>query len=93
MLPSNRHGNPYTFCWARQQNIDELPIAATIASVDMRLKPNAYRELHWHRQNEWSFMLNSSVRLSSLDENGEVFEDDLEAGDVWFFLAGIPHSI
>lgn len=38
-------------------------------------------------------MLNGSVRRSSMDENGETFEEDLEAGDVWFFLAGHPHSI
>lgn len=32
--------------WARQQNIAVLPAAKEMAGVDMRLKPNAYRELH-----------------------------------------------
>lgn len=35
--------------WARQQNIDVLPRALEMAGVDMRLSPNAYRELHWHQ--------------------------------------------
>jgi oxalate decarboxylase family bicupin protein len=64
-----------------------------MAGVDMRLAPHAYRELHWHNTNEWSLMLKGSVRLSAVDENGETFIDDISAGDVWFFPAGVPHSI
>ena len=33
--------------FARQQNINELPVATEMAGVDMRLSPHAYRELHW----------------------------------------------
>ncbi|KAK6440022.1 hypothetical protein LTR95_003755 [Oleoguttula sp. CCFEE 5521] len=74
-------------------NIDALPIATAMAGVDMRLSPNAYREMHWHKANEWSIILNGSVRLNSMNEAGETFVDHLQAGDVWFFPAGIPHSI
>jgi hypothetical protein len=28
-----------------------------------------------------------------MDENGEIFKEDLKAGDVWFFLAGLSHFI
>lgn len=59
----------------------------------MRLAPHAYRELHWHTANEWSLMLKGSVRLASINENGQTFIDDISAGDVWFFPAGVPHSI
>ncbi|KAJ1303086.1 hypothetical protein OPQ81_011287 [Rhizoctonia solani] len=34
--------------WARQQNVDSMPIATTMAGVNMRLKAGAFRELHWH---------------------------------------------
>lgn len=64
-----------------------------MAGVDMRLEPHAYRELHWHKQSEWSLILNGSVRIAAMDQNGQNFVDDLQAGDVWFFPAGIPHSI
>jgi len=64
-----------------------------MAGVDMRLAPNAYRELHWHKANEWSLILNGTVRLTAVNEAGETFTDDLQTGDVWFFPAGIPHSI
>ena len=72
---------------------ETLPIATAMARVDMRLSPNAYRELHWHKANEWSLILNGSVRVASVNEAGQTFIDDLQAGDVWFFPAGIPQSI
>ncbi|KAK5120624.1 hypothetical protein LTR85_005982 [Meristemomyces frigidus] len=91
-LSHNRHGLKGAG-WARQQNVDELPIATAMAGVDMRLEANAYRELHWHKANEWSFLLKGSARLTAVNEAGETFADDLQAGDVWFFPAGIPHAI
>lgn len=91
-LSHNRHGLKNAG-WARQQNTDNLPISTAFAGVDMHLEPNAYRELHWHQANEWSLILNGSVRVSAVDEAGRTFVDDLQAGDVWFFPAGVPHSI
>lgn len=91
-LSHNRHGIAGAG-WARQQNVDELPIATSMAGVDMRLSPHAYRELHWHKQSEWSFILNGSVRISAMNTDGQSFIDDLAAGDVWFFPPGVPHSI
>ncbi|KAL9112262.1 MAG: hypothetical protein Q9227_003380 [Pyrenula ochraceoflavens] len=79
--------------WARQQNDAVLPEATAMAGVNMHLSPNAYRELHWHKAGEWSLILNGSVRLTAVNEDGQSFVDDLNAGDVWFFPPGIPHSI
>ncbi|KAJ5355175.1 uncharacterized protein N7496_012387 [Penicillium cataractarum] len=79
--------------WARQENTVVMPDATEMAGVDMRLEPSAYRELHWHVASEWSLILNGSCRIQAINENGETFIDDLQAGDVWFFPPGIPHSI
>lgn len=92
-LSHNRFGTGKQSGWARQQNTDQLPAATEMAGVDMRLAPHAYRELHWHIASEWSLMLKGSVRIAAMNEDGETFVDDLSAGDVWFFPAGIPHSI
>lgn len=92
-LSSNRAGTGDRSGWARQQNVNELPVATAMAGVDMRLAPNAYRELHWHSANEWAYIFNGSVRVSAVNQNGESFVDDLQAGDLWFFPAGVPHSI
>ena len=54
-LSHNRHGLAGAG-WARNQNINNLPIATAMAGVNMRLSPNAYRELHWHKQGEWALM-------------------------------------
>lgn len=79
--------------WARQTTIRELPSATTIAGVNMRLKSGAVREMHWHKEAEWSFMLKGSARITAIDQNGCAFQDDINEGDLWYFPAGIPHSI
>jgi hypothetical protein len=73
--------------WARQQNIEQLPVATEMAGVDMRLEEGGYRELHWHKAAEWAYVLNGSVRVQAMNEEGQTFVDDLNAGDVWFFPA------
>lgn len=92
-LSHNRLGTTEKSGYARQQNVNQLPSATDMAGVDMRLAPHAYREMHWHTANEWSLMLKGSVRLSAVNEEGQSFIDDISAGDVWFFPAGVPHSI
>jgi oxalate decarboxylase family bicupin protein len=92
-LSHNRLGTGKQSGFARQQNTNQLPAATEMAGVNMRLAPHAYRELHWHIASEWSLMLKGSVRLAAMNPDGETFIDDVTAGDVWFFPAGIPHSI
>ena len=90
---SHNRGGLANSGWARQENTAVLPDATAMAGVDMHLEPFAYRELHWHKASEWSLILNGSVRVQAVDEEGRTFVDDLNAGDVWFFPKGIPHSI
>lgn len=79
--------------WAREVTVRELPSATTIAGVDMRLTPGGVREMHWHKEAEWSFMLNGHARITAVDQDGRNFIDDVGEGDLWYFPAGIPHSI
>ena len=79
--------------WARQTTIRELPSSPQMSGVNMRLKAGAVREMHWHRESEWAYMLKGNVRITAVDQNGHAFQDDLTEGDLWFFPAGIPHSI
>lgn len=51
-----------------------------MAGVDMRLSPNAYRELHWHQAGEWGYVFNGSVRVALVNEVGQSYIDDLNAG-------------
>lgn len=79
--------------WARQVTIQDLPVAKTLAGVNMRLVSGGIRELHWHAAGEWSIMLYGSARITCFDQHGKPFIDDVKAGDLWFFPAGYPHSI
>jgi len=79
--------------WTREVTNRELPASHDLAGVNMCLKPGAYRELHWHKEAEWAIMLKGNARVTALDEQGRSFVDDINAGDLWDFEAGLPHSI
>lgn len=79
--------------WAREVTERELPIATALAGVNMRLDPGGVRELHWHKQAEWAYMLDGRARITAVDAEGRAFADDVGEGDLWNFPAGIPHSI
>ncbi|RDA93034.1 hypothetical protein CP533_0695 [Ophiocordyceps camponoti-saundersi (nom. inval.)] len=92
-LSHNRPGAAGRAGWARQQNTAVLPSAKRMAGVDMKLAPNAYRELHWHTAGEWALILEGCAHVAAVDDESAAFADDICAGDVWFFPAGVPHSI
>jgi oxalate decarboxylase len=79
--------------WARETTIRELPISTEIAGVNMRLTPGGIRELHWHKEAEWAYVIAGGCRISILDEEGRLFVDDVSVGDLWYFPSGLPHSI
>ena len=79
--------------WARQVTVRELPIATSLAGVNMRLNPGGVREMHWHKEAEWAYMLNGCARISAIDQDGRNFLADVGIGDLWNFPAGLPHAI
>src|SRR3979411_3488246 len=79
--------------WTRQVTSRELGVSKNIAGVNMRLNAGGVRELHWHKQAEWAYMLYGTARITAVDAQGRNFVDDVGVGDLWYFPAGIPHSI
>ena len=79
--------------WAREVTVRELPAATGLAGVDMRLDSGVVRELHWHKEAEWGYVLEGKCRVTVVDPDRNVFVDDLKAGDIWLFPSGTPHSI
>ena len=79
--------------WARQTTIRELPVSKAMAGVNMRLKAGAVREMHWHKESEWAYMIKGKARITAVDQDGRTFADDVGEGDLWYFPGGIPHSI
>ncbi len=79
--------------WSREVTVRELPIATELAGVNMRLKPGGIRELHWHKEAEWAYMLAGRCRITLIDQDGRTFIDDVGVGDLWNFPSGLPPSI
>ena len=107
MPPATDHGNVDSFWypfaqankrvqdggWSREVTVREMPIAKTLAGVDMRLTAGGVRELHWHKPAEWAYVLYGNARITGFDQAGRSFVADVAAGDLWNFPSGIPHSI
>ena len=79
--------------WTRQVTARELGVSKSIAGVNMRLNAGGIRELHWHKQAEWSYMLYGTARITAIDPEGRNFVDDVGVGELWYFPGGVPHSI
>jgi oxalate decarboxylase len=79
--------------WTRQVTQREFGISTTLAGVEMRLNAGSIRELHWHKQAEWAYMLYGTARITAIDQDGNNFIDDVGVGDLWYFPGGLPHSI
>ncbi|WP_283813502.1 cupin domain-containing protein [Bradyrhizobium sp. Leo170] len=58
--------------WAREVTVRELPVAKSMAGVNMRLDSGVVRELHWHKEAEWAYILQGNVRLTVVDEDRNV---------------------
>lgn len=79
--------------WARQVTKSDFAISDAVSGVNMRLGPGGIREMHWHRAAEWAIMTNGHCRITVLDPQGRAYVQDVEAGDLWYFPAGYPHSL
>ena len=79
--------------WTRQTTIREMGASSQLAGVNMRLGPGVIRELHWHKEAEWAYVLDGTVRVTALDYEGGSFIDDVGKGDLWYFPSGVPHSL
>jgi oxalate decarboxylase len=90
---SDAHNRVQEGGWAREVTQRELPISTTLAGVNMRLTAGGVRELHWHKAAEWAIMLYGTARITAVDQYGRNFVDDVGPEDLWFFPAGVPHSI
>ncbi|WP_433558782.1 cupin domain-containing protein [Pseudonocardia xinjiangensis] len=79
--------------WARELTQSDFAISDEIAGVNMYLEAGGIRELHWHQTAEWALMTEGRCRITTLSRTGRPSVDDVEAGDLWFFPAGLPHSL
>ena len=79
--------------WARELTSEDFAISEEISGVNMHLAPGGIRELHWHQTAEWAVMTRGKCRITTIDTQGRPSVEDVEAGDLWYFPAGLPHSL
>ncbi len=90
---NNAHRRIQNGGWAREVTQDDFAISQDISGVNMRLAAGGIREMHWHQQAEWAFMTNGNCRITTLDGQGRPSVDDVGPGDLWYFPAGLGHSL
>ncbi|MGY0485112.1 cupin domain-containing protein [Endobacter medicaginis] len=90
---NNAHLRQQSGGWARQVTQDDFAISTEISGVNMRLSAGGIREMHWHQQAEWAFVSNGTIRITVLDTKGRAQVADVNAGGLWYFPAGLPHSL
>ena len=79
--------------WAREVTQADFAISQEFAGVNMYLEPGGLRELHWHQTAEWAMMTEGKCRVTTLSREGKPSVEDVFKGDLWFFPAGLPHSL
>lgn len=90
---NNAHRRYQNGGWAREVTQEDFAISEDISGVNMRLSAGGIREMHWHQQAEWAFMIAGKCRITTLDEQGRPSVEDVEQGDIWYFPPGLPHSL
>ncbi|MED4568433.1 cupin domain-containing protein [Brevibacillus agri] len=80
--------------WSREVTVRELPVATTLAGVNMALTPGGVRELHWHPNNdEWQYYISGQARMTVFAGNGTARTFDYRAGDVGYVPFATGHYI
>ena len=79
--------------WAREVTRREMGVMEELAIVNMRLPPGVVREMHWHKEAEWAYVLKGKVRFYLVDDKRQTLVEDLGPGDLWLAPAGFPHAI
>lgn len=79
--------------WARQVTQADFAIASEISGVNMRLTRGGIREMHWHQAAEWAYVTRGAVRITTMDAAGRANVEDVSEGGLWYFPAGLPHSL
>jgi oxalate decarboxylase len=79
--------------WAREVTCREMGSMKELAIVNMRLPAGVVRELHWHKEAEWAYVLKGRLRFYLVDDKRQTLVEDLGPGDMWLAPAGFPHAI
>ncbi len=79
---------------ARVVDSSNFPVSKTIASAQVRIKPGAIREMHWHPNGaEWQYWVQGRGRMTIVTTGGTARTMDFKANDVGYVPSMAGHSI
>jgi oxalate decarboxylase family bicupin protein len=79
--------------WVKVVDYRHFNATQTLASAFVHVEPGALRELHWHRNVEWGYVVRGRGRATAFAGPGRARSFDVQAGDTWLFTTNFGHYI
>ncbi|KAF8442156.1 oxalate decarboxylase [Boletus edulis BED1] len=84
---------PFSLSAMRLQTGGWVRVENKISAANFRLDAGAIRELHWHSIGEWSYVISGYTQITAVDGLGRNYVGTAGPGDLWYFPAGVGHSL
>jgi len=70
-----------------------FPVNTTTAAALVEVNPGGLRELHWHPDDEWLYVIEGQARMGVFAGQGQARTFDLKAGDVGYIPMATGHYL
>jgi oxalate decarboxylase len=67
--------------------------ATTIAAALVEVNPGGLREMHWHPNDEWMYVIEGQARMGVFAGQGQARTFDMRAGDVGYIPVAMGHYL
>lgn len=71
--------------WVKITDYRQFPASPTLASAYVHVEKGGLRELHWHKNAEWGYIVKGKARATAFAGGATARTFELQAGDSWVF--------
>ncbi|EST08594.1 Cupin 1 [Kalmanozyma brasiliensis GHG001] len=89
----NRTQAPGGGGWVKVTDYRQFPSSPTLASAYVHVEKGGLRELHWHKNAEWGYIVKGKARATAFAGGATARTFDLQAGDSWVFPTNYGHYL
>lgn len=80
--------------WVKiQDSATNFPVSTLLASALVFVEPNGLRELHWHTNDEWLYIIKGNARATAFAGSSTARTFDFQPGDTGVFPSSYGHYI
>ncbi|OSD00702.1 Bicupin oxalate decarboxylase/oxidase [Trametes coccinea BRFM310] len=80
--------------WVKiQDSATNFPVSTLLASALVYVEPNGLRELHWHVNDEWLYIISGHARATAFPGGSSARTFDFQPGDTAVFPVSYGHYI